>query len=122
MSDWNVVRLPTFDDDFEKHQVDVKKFEKWVGDLKKAPMTIKNAHALHGYAKPLWSAHFNPGGTNYPIIYFLCDGRPMYCFMNHGIERHINEKYESLIKHSCDKNKKLIILFRLDTHSIYDKL
>ncbi len=114
-----VVRLPSFEEDLGKYPIDQTKLDKWIEDLHKAPTQIKNAHALQGIEKPLWSAHFNGGNTTYVVKYALCNANPEQCFSLRGIESHLASAYMPLVQHTCDKEHGKVYLLRIGTHSIY---
>jgi len=116
---WSIVRLPSFEEDLGRYSVSQEKLDKWVDDLTKAPMQIKNAHALRGTEKPLWSAHFNPGNFTYVVKYALCDGNEDQCFLKRGIEQHLASAYMSLVQHTCDKKNGKVFLLRIGTHAVY---
>jgi mRNA-degrading endonuclease YafQ of YafQ-DinJ toxin-antitoxin module len=125
MSEWERYCLPTFEEDLEKYQhIPQEKLNKFISDLIKNPKVLKNAHDLQGPLKPLWTAHFNPGGTTYCILYFICDGNAEQCFLRRGVEKFLpdSENIRSLIAHNCSKERKRIYFFRFGTHKIYNIL
>lgn len=117
MPEWELVKLPSFEADLQKYNVDQDKLNKWFEDLQKKPDYINNAHALMATWKPFWSAHFNEK-ANYIILYLLCTGNEDLCFLSKNLEYFSFLDFE-IIKHICDKNSKKIFVCRFGTHKIY---
>jgi mRNA-degrading endonuclease YafQ of YafQ-DinJ toxin-antitoxin module len=118
MEEYLPVRLPSFEADVERDQPDLKKLDKFISDLSKAPRTLKNAHSLRAVLKPIWSCHFNTAKGNKIVIYFVCDG-PGKCFKEKAVKNTFYLKFQKDLFHTCDGVKK-IFLCHMKDHKIYN--
>ncbi|KKT22797.1 hypothetical protein A2108_01155 [Candidatus Wolfebacteria bacterium GWA1_42_9] len=112
-NDWELKNLPSFDSDLEKYQIVGENFDKWLGDFKKAPHKLKNAHALRGVLKYHWTAHFNSEVLTYTVIYFICWGKEENCFKK---KVKVNSGNVNSLRHSCEANKGKVFLMRIIPH------
>jgi homogentisate 1,2-dioxygenase len=118
--EYEVVKLPSFEADLEKHQINKEKFDKFVLALSQKPAYLKDAHALKSTLSPLWSADFNTQSGLFIVLYFICEGKPERCFRMRADKNTIYINSQTELEHTCTLGK--VFLCRLGRHNIYDIL